>query len=142
MNTQSGAAAGSPINAYLVARILLAIVFIVSGINIIMAFPFVAADAGNLGIPVPTVAVGLSVALDIIGGLLVIANRFAWAVGLLWIGLLIIATPIFHWPMANGAVDPNNLNHFLKNVSLAGGILLLVIMDKSRPAALSWLDAK
>lgn len=115
----------------LVGRILLATIFIVAGVRKAMAFTFVSSVVMK-GFPMAEVFLAAAIALDIIGGLLLILGvqtrlvAPALAVYTLALGV------IFHgfWGHWNGPPPQfaNELNHFLKNLAIAGGLLLLAAM--------------
>jgi len=111
----------------LCARILLAAIFLVSGYDKIGGFSQIAAFMASKGIPLSEIALALSIVLEIGGGLLLIAGwkaRWAAAAIFLW---LIPATLIFHnfWEV-DAAQYQNQLNHFLKNLCIIGGMLYVM----------------
>ena len=108
----------------LLARILLAAVFLVAGIRKLLA---VAASTGyltKLGFPMPEVMVWVAIVIEIGGSLLLIlgwqTRRVAW----LLILFVAIATAMAHrfWEF-DAAQYANQMNHFLKNLALIGGLL-------------------
>ncbi|HEX3098833.1 MAG TPA: DoxX family protein [Usitatibacter sp.] len=112
--------------AALVGRILLALIFVVSGFGKIGGFEGVAGYIGSKGLPMPEVLAALTVALELGGGILLIAGYKTRWVAVLFFLWLIPTTLIFHkfW-----GLDPKTAQqmqiHFLKNVSIMGGMLLL-----------------
>jgi putative oxidoreductase len=111
----------------LVGRILLAAIFVISGFNKISGFDGVAGYIASKGLPMPQVLAALTIALELGGGLLlVIGYQVRW-VALLFFLWLIPTTVIFHpfWGIDAAQVQ-NQMNNFLKNVSIMGGMLLLV----------------
>jgi putative oxidoreductase len=112
--------------AALLARILLAIIFIKSGFGKIGGFENVVAAIGGKGIPLPQVAAAITIAIELLGGLLLLVGwKARWAALLIFLWL-IPTTLLFHnfW-----AVPPeqymNQQNHFLKNVAIMGGLLMV-----------------
>ena len=110
----------------LVARVLLASIFLISGARQIMAFGMVSGMMAGKGFPMASVFLALAIILDIAGGIMLIANwnaRYAaWALA----AFTLLVGAIFHgfWNFA-GAEYNNEFNHFLKNVALAGGLLMV-----------------
>ncbi len=106
--------------------------FAVSGIMKIGRFDALSVVLAGKGIPMPTVALALVIALEIGAGLGLIAG---WRTRLSAMALavfVVAATLLFHafW-IAQGAAYSNDLNHFLKNVGLLGA--LVVIGTSARP---------
>ena len=129
--------------ALLIGRILLAAVFLVAGVRKLMG---VAASAGylaKLGFPMPEVMVWVAIVIEIGGAVLLItgwhARRAAW----LLILFVAIATAMAHrfWEF-DAAQYNNQLNHFLKNAAIIGGLLYVAMLgagglsldSRSRPS--------
>jgi len=110
----------------LVGRILLATIFVISGFNKIGGFEGVVGAIASKGLPVPQVLAALTVALELGGGILLIVGYQTRLVALLFFLWLIPTTFIFHkfWGIDAAQVQ-NQMNNFLKNVSIMGGMLLL-----------------
>lgn len=115
--------------AMLIGRILLAAVFLVAGARKLMG---VAASAGylaKLGFPAPEIMVWVAIVIEIGGAVLLItgwnARRAAW----LLILFVAIATAMAHrfWEF-DAAQYANQLNHFLKNVAIIGGLLYVAVL--------------
>ena len=112
----------------LVARILLAAIFISAGFSKVMGFEGVTAYIGSKGLPIPMILAGCTIALEIIGGLAIIIGYKARIAGLL-LGLFsILAALIFHnfWAFPPEQVYLQNIM-FMKNLSIAGGLFLLAV---------------
>ncbi|NJN88653.1 MAG: DoxX family protein [Leptolyngbyaceae cyanobacterium SL_7_1] len=106
----------------LIARSFLAVIFVHSGINKLLNFAGTQETIASKGIPLPLIALILTIAVEVIGGLLVILGYKAWLGALLLFLFLIPATLVFHNPL----VDPTQLTQFLKNLSIMGGLLMVV----------------
>jgi putative oxidoreductase len=119
----------------LVGRILLAAIFVISGFNKISGFESVAGYIASKGLPVPQVLAALTIALELGGGILLVVGFKTRIVALLFFLWLIPTTIIFHkfWGIDAAQVQ-NQMNNFLKNVSIMGGMLLLCAFG---PGALS-----
>jgi putative oxidoreductase len=112
--------------AALVGRILLAAIFVISGFGKITGFEGTAGYIASKGLPMPQVLAALTVALELGGGILLIIGYQARWVALAFFVWLIPVTFIFHkfWGI-DAAQAQNQMIHFLKNVSIMGGMLLL-----------------
>jgi putative oxidoreductase len=115
--------------AMLVARVLLALLFLVAGIRKLMAVAATAGYFAKLGFPAPEAMVWLSIVVEIGGAALLIAGwqtrRAAW----LLIAFVAIATAMAHrfWEFNDAAQYAAQLNNFLKNVAVIGGLLYVVV---------------
>jgi putative oxidoreductase len=93
-----------------------------------LGFDGVTAYIASKGLPIPMIIAGLTVALEILGGLAIIIGYKARIAGLL-LGLFsILAAFIFHnfWAFPPEQVYLQNIM-FMKNLSMAGGLFLLTI---------------
>lgn len=112
--------------AALVGRILLALIFVISGFNKIGGFEGTAGYIASKGLPMPQVLAALTIALELGGGILLVIGYKVRIVAILFFLWLIPTTFIFHkfW-----GIDPaqaqGQMNNFLKNVSIMGAMLLV-----------------
>ena len=112
--------------ATLVARILLAAIFIISGFGKITGYEGTAGYMAAQGLPLVGILLPLTIAIELGGGLLLALGwKARWAAALLFL-FLIPATLVFHqfW-----GIDPKLAQmqqiHFLKNVAIMGGMLMV-----------------
>jgi putative oxidoreductase len=112
--------------AALVGRILLAAIFVISGFGKITGFEGTAGYIASKGLPMPQVLTALTIALELGGGILIVIGYKVRWVALAFFLWLIPTTLIFHkfWGI-DAAQAQNQMIHFLKNVSIMGGMLLL-----------------
>jgi putative oxidoreductase len=112
--------------AALIGRILLAAIFVISGFNKIGGFSGVAGYIGSQGLPMPEVLAALTIALELGGGVLLVIGYKVRIVSILFFLWLIPTTFIFHkfWGIDAAQVQ-NQMNNFLKNVSIMGAMLLV-----------------
>lgn len=118
------------------ARCLLASIFLFSGVRKVLAFAAVSGMMAGKGFPMSDVVLVLTIALEIGGGLMLVVNRHARWAALALAGFTLAASVIFHgfWH-AWDAPQPqfnNELNHFLKNIAIIGGLLLIVAGTSER----------
>lgn len=112
----------------LIARILLAAIFISAGFSKLMGFDGTVAFIASKNLPLPTMLAGLTIVLEILGGIAVIVGYKARLAGLL-LGLFsIVAAFIFHnfWAVPAEQAYLQNIM-FMKNLSMAGGLFLLTV---------------
>jgi putative oxidoreductase len=100
-------------------RLLIGLPFAMSGFGKLAAYGKTTAMIAAVGLPVPPLAYAVAVAVELGGGLLLIAGYQARLVAIV-LALFAIATAVsFHSNFA----DQNQMIHFLKNVMMAGGLL-------------------
>ena len=110
----------------LVSRLLLAAVFLVAGIRKILFYSGTVGYFTKLGFPAPEVMAVLAILVEVGGGALLVlgwqTRRMAW----LLILFVAIATAMAHrfWEF-DAAQYNNQLNHFLKNAAILGGLLMI-----------------
>ncbi len=111
----------------LLGRLLLSVIFIASGLGKLPHFHDVAGMMAQKGIPLATVALVITLLIEIGGGLMVLTGfkaRYAAIVMALW---LVPVTLVFHKFWGGLAPDQfqNQMANFLKNVAIMGGLLVL-----------------
>ena len=116
----------------LTGRILLAAMFVLSGFTKISAYSGTQQYMEAFG--VPGALLPLVILLELVGGLMIAAGFFTRITALALAGFTLISGIIFH---ANFG-DQMQMIMFLKNLSIAGGFLMLVAFG---PGALS-IDAR
>lgn len=130
-----------------IGRFLLAFIFLFSGAGKIMDYQaklgymqskgvFPAMDIA--GHPLVEVLLMATIAVEILGGVMLVTGiglRFA---ALALAAFTIVAGALFHdfWTVADAVKYQNELNHFLKNVAIVGG-LLIVATQPSRDELLT-----
>ncbi|MEH2511642.1 putative oxidoreductase [Nitrobacteraceae bacterium AZCC 1564] len=103
-------------------RLLIAAIFILSGITKITAPAATQAYITSAGLPLPLLSYLLAVVIEVGGGILLVVGFQTRIVAAVLALFTIAAAVSFH---ANFA-DQNQMIHFLKNVSMAGGLLQVV----------------
>lgn len=117
-----------------IARILIASLFLVAGLRKAMNWTATMAVFSKLGVPLVEVVLPLVVSLELAGGLMLV---FGWRVR--WVAYVLaaftlVAGVIGHafWN-AEAAQFGNQLNHFLKNVAVCGGLVCLAAIARRPP---------
>lgn len=112
----------------LAGRVLLAYIFVMSGIGKIGGFTGTAAYMASKGMPFTEVLLTGAIAIELIGGIMLIVGWQArWAAAAIFL-FLIPTTLIFH---AFWAFDPEQVRaqtiQFNKNLAIMGGMLYLMV---------------
>jgi putative oxidoreductase len=111
----------------LLARILIAPLFLIAGYNKLIAVAGTAGYFAKLGFPAPEILVWVAIAIEIGGGLLLLIGWKTRWVSWLLIAFVAVATFMAHrfWAV-DAAQYANQLNAFLKNIAVIGGLLMFV----------------
>src|SRR5688572_18685222 len=107
----------------LVARILLAILFLVSGLGMAAGASGVAGYFGSLGIPAPGIVVWLVVLLKVVASICLIVGFNTRYAAYALAAFTVLAALIGH----NNFADQNEMTQFLKDLAIAGGFLALSV---------------
>lgn len=117
----------------LVGRVLLALMFLDAGYGKIGGFAGTAGYITSKGLPLPEVLAAATLALELLGGLLlVIGWKARWAAAALAL-FTVLASVIFHnyWALPEAQQMMQKLL-FLKNLAVTGGLLLIVAFGPGR----------
>lgn len=125
-------------NAYerimpLVGRILISVIFLLSGITKVMNFSGMVAFMASKGMPMPNVMIAGALVVEIFGALCLITGFQTRIAALIMFLYLIPATLMFHnfWAM-QGAMRADNQINFLKNLAIMGGLLMAAAYGPGR----------
>jgi putative oxidoreductase len=105
----------------LLGRILIGLVFLVSGLGKLASFGPTTAYISSVGLPLPLPQLGwaIAVVLEVGGGLLLILGFRVREVAIALAVFTLAAAIFFH----NNFADRNQMIHFLKNLVIIGGFL-------------------
>jgi putative oxidoreductase len=103
-------------------RLLLAILFLLSGLSKLGAPAATIGHIASAGLPFPLLGYLVALAVELGGGLLLLTGFYARIAAAIMAAFTIAAAVAFHSNFA----DLNEMIHFLKNVALAGGLLQVV----------------
>ena len=103
----------------LAARICLSLIFLKAGISHIIGYNGTVEMMAGKGLPIPDILLIFTIIFQLLGGLALILGYKIQIGSLLLIIFLIPATLAFHNPVSD-------LNGFLKNIGLIGGLLMLM----------------
>lgn len=119
--------------AYAAARAMMATIFLVAGVRKLVGYAGTLGYFGALGIPLPDLVLPLTILLEVGGGIaLLIGWRAGWVAVALGLFTLASALLAHRFWAAEPAQFANQLNHFLKNVAIAGGLLLVAAIEMKR----------
>src|SRR5918994_753288 len=122
-------------SAMLAGRILLSLIFLIAGYRKLMAVAATAGYFGKLGFPMPEVMAWVAIAIELGGAILLIVGwKTRWAAWLLGLFTLIAAFAAHRFWEVDAAQYANQMNHFLKNIAMVGGFIILAATG---PGALS-----
>jgi putative oxidoreductase len=109
-----------------VARLLLALMFILAGIGKFTGLEGTAGYIASKGLPMPAVLAFLTAVLEVVGGVALAIGYQARIAGLLLALFTLVATFLFHnfWAMPPDQSFVQQLM-FMKNLAVAGGLLLV-----------------
>ena len=110
------------------SRILMSQLFIISGISKITGYTATQTYMVHMGVPGSLLP--LVILTEVAGGLALLLGYRARITSFLLAGFTILAAMIFHHHFS----DEMQLINFMKNLSIAGGLLLVVINGAGKPS--------
>lgn len=120
----------NPLEALVVVagRMCFAAIFILGGLGHFLNYSGEVAYAQSMGVPMADLLVPVAGAMILIGGLSVLLGYWARLGALLIVAFLVPVTLIMHrfWGLTDAMQAANQTAHFLKNVSMLGGALLVM----------------
>lgn len=122
----------------LIARIAIVVLFIIFGYPKLTGFSGTVQYMTSLGAPMPMLAAIIAVVMEVPAAILIVLGFFTRPLAVIFVFYTLGTAVIGHhyWDMTGDAVLPNMIN-FYKNVSIAGGFILLAITG---PGAISSTD--
>ena len=116
----------------LVARILIAQIFLLAAINKLSNPAKTAALIASKGIPFPLFCCFAAAAVEVVGSVcLIFGVKIRWIAPMLAV-FVIVVTSIFHWDFSKDV----NVHYFRKDIAIAGGLLLAAWYDAARGGSL------
>ncbi len=114
--------------AALVGRILVAAVFVLSGINKMVDFAGTTALMNSVGLPVAELLLVITILIEVGAGMMLVIGWQTRTAALILLLFMIPVTIVFHnpWASAESAVVQQQMIHFLKNLAIMGGLLNLL----------------
>lgn len=119
--------------AALVGRILLALLFVISGFAKIGGFDGTAGYIASKGLPMPQVLTALTILVELGGGiLLAVGWKARWAALAIAVFTLLAAFLFHNFWTVTGPERMGEFNSFWKNISIVGGMLMVVAFGPGR----------
>jgi putative oxidoreductase len=137
---------------FAIARVLLVLIFVLSGAMKLLDIPGTAAEI-QTAVPIPAMLQDMvsqvenatsmkwpqllaiiAGVVEVVGGLLIAFNIATRAAAAVLVLFTLVTTYYFHafWNMSGEAMQ-NNMTHALKNLSIIGGLLTYVVLGSWRP---------
>ncbi|MGJ5019213.1 DoxX family protein [Bradyrhizobium oligotrophicum] len=112
------------------ARLALVSAYLIGGVQKLMDFPGAVAEQAHFGLQPAALWAVAAIAVELIGSLLVVVNRFAWlgagALGVLTFVAMLTANDFWHM---EGHDRFMALNSFFEHLGLIAGLVLVSIMS-------------
>lgn len=126
---------------FTLARVLACGLFVGSGLHQLLHRQDTVKRMIGRKVPFAAIAYWPMIGLDLVGTVLLVANQYVWAVALSWIAFTVVATSLYHFRIytAAGGWDNREFLQVMKNLSIIGGLLALILLD---PAAPQWLVSR
>lgn len=112
----------------LVGRVLIALIFVLSGFGKITGFEGTVGYIASKGLPLPSLAAAAAIVVELGGGILLIVGwKARWAAAAMFV-FTAMAALLFHnfWAVPADQMQ-NTMIHFMKNISMMGGLLYVVV---------------
>jgi putative oxidoreductase len=110
----------------LAGRILMSVMFLVSGFFKIGGYTQMVGYAAAKGVPMASVAIACAAVLELAGGLAILAGfQTRIAAWVLFLYLIPVTFFMHNFWALQGAEQQNNMINFLKNVAIMGGLVIL-----------------
>jgi putative oxidoreductase len=101
------------------ARVLLAALFLVSGVEKVFAPAMIEGYIASAGLPFPSLVYAITVVIEVGAGALLLVGFRTRLMAAVLAAFTVAAALIFHRALG----DPNQFVHFMKNLAIAGGLL-------------------
>lgn len=117
----------------LAGRILLAAIFVSSGISKLLGWPGVVEQIASKALPLPEVAGAIAIAVEL-GGAFALITGLGLRLGALALAAFTLAAAVlFHDFWARDASQyMNQFNHFMKAIAIVGGLLVVAARPDRR----------
>ena len=111
----------------LAGRLLLALIFVISGYNKLVGFDGTVGYIASKGLPLPQLAAAAAIAIELVGGVLLVIGWQTRCAATAFLLFLIPTTLIFHpfWAAAAANQQMETIQ-FMKNLCIMGGMLYVM----------------
>jgi putative oxidoreductase len=117
----------------LVGRILLGLIFVLSGFAKISGFDGTAGYIASKGLPLPQLVAALTIVVELGGGLALMAGLYTRQAVVALAAFSLLTAVVFHnfWAAPQGEQMMQQIN-FMKNLAIAGGMLVVAAFGPGR----------
>jgi len=117
----------------LVGRILLGLIFVLSGFAKISGFDGTAGYIASKGLPLPQLLAALTIVVELGGGLALMAGLYTRQAVVALAGFSLLTAIVFHnfWAAPQAEQLMQQIN-FMKNLAIAGGMLVVAAFGPGR----------
>ncbi|MEQ5842323.1 DoxX family protein [Paraburkholderia acidicola] len=117
-----------------IARLALAVLFLWGGVTKLLGYAGFVSYMQSKGVPVVQIAAPIAVAVETLGGLFLVLGFKIRPLGFIMAVYTIATAVLGHdfWNITDPVMQHDMLIHFLKNVGIAGGFLLLCTTGAGR----------
>ena len=117
----------------LVGRILLGLIFVLSGFAKISGFDGTAGYNASKGLPLPQLLAALTIVVELGGGLALMAGLYTRQAVVALAGFSLLTAIVFHnfWAAPQAEQLMQQIN-FMKNLAIAGGMLVVAAFGPGR----------
>lgn len=105
-----------------IGRMLMAAIFLLSGVGKVAAPGATMAYIASAGLPVPALALVVAVIIEVGGGILLVLGYQTRIAALIMAGFTVATAVGFH----NNFADQGQMINFMKNLAMTGGLLQVV----------------
>jgi putative oxidoreductase len=106
----------------LAGRVLIAAIFLLSGLSKVTAPDMTIGYIQSVGLPLPTLGLVAAILVEVVGGAALVVGYQTRAVASMLALFTLVTAFAFHHQLG----DQNQFIHFFKNVAIAGGLLQVV----------------
>jgi putative oxidoreductase len=117
----------------LIGRILLGLIFVLSGFGKIAGFEGTAGYITSKGLPLPQLVAALTIVVEVGGGLALMLGLYARQAAIVLAGFTLLTAVVFHnfWAAPDAEKMAQQIN-FLKNLAIVGGMLMVAAFGPGR----------
>jgi len=121
--------------AFLIGRLIFGAFFIYNGVNHFLSLAMMTQFVAAKGVPAPSVAVAVTGALIIFGGLSILLGwRPELGIAAIVVFLLGVSFPMHNfWAESDPTQRMNDMGNFMKNMAILGATLMLVAIPQPWP---------
>ncbi|MCR5858510.1 DoxX family protein [Mesorhizobium sp. J428] len=124
----------------LVARIMIALMFLASGYGALMDLPGASAYFGGLGLPVPFLVAIVTALFEIAAGALLVVGFQTRIVAAVLAAFCLFATYVGHYGQTTDVFTHQQM--LLKDIAVAGGLILVALLGGGVLSLDAWLKRR